>query len=269
LSRSAGLEGVLTGVRVILAQNLSRAGWSYTNIARVLGISPAAVTLYAKGRRGRSFAGFIRNSPSAASILDEVTNSVIEAIRKNPRMDVFPLILDAAYKVMRIMSGEGITSKHCEDENPNVTKTSSTKPNSVIRSLQSRLEDEQKAARRSMVLAAGAKNEVAKAVFRQIATDSIRHADLISMVLDKINIEGKKWDHEYDSTNNLNSTVLHDIETMLAEEERAGDDRIRIFGVRSDLTVLLKSIELDERKHRILLTELLRLFSKRTSDTGL
>lgn len=258
MQKLSAIEGALTGLRVILAQNLTGMGWPRMVVADTLGISPSAVTLYTKGSRGKTFEEMIRRAPGSSSVIAELTESISGTLRKDSSIDVFPLILDAAYKVMRTVNSGRKDASETRNAGPpkkeSIPATGRAGKDRWVRSLESRLEEEQRAARRSLVLAAGVKDEVTKAVFRQIATDSIRHADLISMIIGKVTTSGLMTVGGRSAK--PESGLIHDIEAMLAEEEKA-DEVIRIPGVSPDLEALLESIELDERKHRILLKKLL------------
>ncbi|MDG6934288.1 MAG: hypothetical protein JRN68_06280 [Nitrososphaerota archaeon] len=259
MQKLSAIEGALTGLRVVLARNLTGMGWPRTVVAETLGISPSAVTLYTKGSRGKAFAETIRKAPGTSSIISELTNSISETLRKGGSIDVFPLILDAAYKVIRAINSGGKDVQGARNIPPRgkagIPVTAPVGKGRWVKSLESRLEEEQRAARRSLVLAASAQDEVTRAVFRQIATDSIRHADLISMIIGKVTSVGQVAAGGHSAK--PESSLDHDIQAMLAEEEKADEEMIKIPGISPDLKVLLESIELDERKHRILLRKLL------------
>lgn len=267
---SLGIDNILSGVRAVLAKELVGRGFSQREISEILGTSPAAVTLYAKGKRGGELSKLIRADKNASLVIDNLMERLIQrnAIgAKSDSMDLprdtFPLILDATYRIMRLVStpsGEKSVSSSTVATigNPPIMPSSSEQ-NSLTNSLVARLEEEQLAAQRNMALAVGTTDEVARTIFRQIATDSIRHAEIISFLMSKPKDDSKT---QSSSKSIMIDEEIAQIEAMIKGEESATEKPIKPKGIDPSLRLLLKSIDIDEEKHKMLLKGLLAISKK-------
>jgi predicted transcriptional regulator len=232
-------------VRVVIAEELVKQGYSQRNTAEILGITPAAVTQYTMGKRGKNLSEMIRSMEETSLIIRNLTDQIIERRKKGDMIDEFPSILDAAYKIMRLVSEKSIAKGKV---------TIPKRENDLSRVLKERIEQEHLAARRNMTLAAGAKDEIAKMVFRQIATDSIRHADIISFLMNY---------QSSDQIRKSSADEIAQIQAMIKEEESATEQPIKLKDIDPALKLLLKSIDIDEEKHKMLLTGLLGIYRSR------
>jgi hypothetical protein len=253
LVHSLGIDNVLSGVRAVLAKDLARQGYSQKEISEILGTSPAAVTLYSKDRRGRQLSKIIEQNSSARLVIDNVMEQInqrrtgAKAEGKDTQSDSFPLILDAAYRIMRLVSSPQVIAVQ-------QTKSPGKQADSLTETLHARLQEEQLAAQRNMALAVGTTDEVARTIFRQIASDSIRHAEIVSFILSLPKGETKG--------RGAQASVQEDtaqIEAIIKDEESATEQPIQNRGLDPALKLLLKSIDIDEEKHKILLKGLLSL----------
>ena len=161
--------------------------------------------------------------------------------------DTFPLILDAAYRIMRVVS-----SPHPEEAARVQAKSQSAQSSTLAESLLARLQEEQLAAQRNMALAVGTTDEIARTIFRQIASDSIRHAEIVSFVLSMPKTAARR------SQRTIQEEIAQ-IEAIIKDEESATEEPIKNRNLDPALKLLLKSIDLDEEKHKILLRGLLSL----------
>lgn len=257
------IESVLSGVRALLAKELVRRGYSQRDTAEILGITPAAVTLYYRGSRGKRLADKIRSLNEASIIIENLLEQLTESIElrgSTKYSDRFPLILDAAYKIMRVASSrESGVKQDMKNEAFGVHTVNESKGSDLVEALRARIEQEHLAAQRNMTLAASTRDELSKAIFRQIATDSIRHADIISFIMEHPDgIQGGVHTFSAQSKEDLKAEISQ-IESMIKEEESATERPIRLKGNDPALNLLLKSIELDEEKHRMLLKGLLKI----------
>ncbi len=235
----ANIESVLAGVRAMLAAELVGRDFTQRDVARVLGITPSAVTLYARGRRGKKLADRIRSLHESSLIARELADQIAERKRRGEQIDEFPLILDAAYRIMRLVSQEPkreINMKRRDDRHLDL--------------LRARIEQEQLAAQRNMTLAVATKDEITRILFRQIATDSMRHADTIGAVIGYLQKPTQRRP--------VKDEVVQ-IEAMIREEENATEQPIKIDGADSAVKLLLNSIDMDEEKHSRLLKGLLEI----------
>ncbi|HLD76248.1 MAG TPA: hypothetical protein VI874_04465, partial [Candidatus Norongarragalinales archaeon] len=113
-----------------------------------------------------------------------------------------------------------------------------------------------KAASGSMRFAQSCEDELMKNLFRQIAQDSLRHADTVSVLIHSL---------ENQETANVHLPSKEAVQKMLDQEEAA--DEADISPLKSRLgpaaRLLIESIEADERKHVILLKGLMRLIEEK------
>ncbi len=235
----ANIEGVLAGVRAMLAEELVDRNFTQRDVARALGITPSAVTLYARGRRGKKLADRIRSLHESSLIARELADQIADRKRREEQIDEFPLILDAAYRIMRLVSQE-----------PKREAKPKRRDDRHLDLLRARIEQEQLAAQRNMTLAVAAKDEITRILLRQIATDSMRHADTIGAVISYLQKPTQRRP--------VKDEVVQ-IEAMIREEENAAEQPMKIDGADSAVKLLLSSIDMDEEKHRRLLKRLLEI----------
>ncbi len=260
--QSSGIDNVLSGVRAVLARELVNVGYSQKVIAEILGTSPAAVTLYSKDRRGRELSKIIESDRNARLVIDNLMERIgpkrtSKSEDKEPQGDTFPLILDAAYRIMRIVSSpqsEKIGS-------PAHVKSQSDNSDSITDTLIGRLQEEQLAAQRNMALAVGTTDEVSRSIYRQIASDSIRHAEIVSFILSL-----PKNDEKRKINRRMLQEDIAQIEAMIRGEESATEEPIKLRGLDPALKLLLQSMDIDEEKHKILLKGLLSISKARGSE---
>jgi len=260
LPQSLGIENVLSGVRAAVAKELVSRGLSQKEIAAIICTSPAAVTLYTKGKRGSDLSKTIRSDRNAGLVVDNLIDrlSQIEENSKDGMKqsgDSFPLILDAAYRIMQLVSSSSMISLNRQND----AEPAETERDNLV----DRLRQEELAAQRNMALAVGTNDEVARNIFRQIASDSIRHSEIVSFLINQRYAETPK-------ANRSKKTIddeVNQIELMLREEESATEEPIKLSAKNKhpSLELLLKSIDLDEEKHRMLLKGLLKISKKRLS----
>jgi predicted transcriptional regulator len=235
----ASIESVLTGVRAMLAKELVGRDLTQREVAQVLGITPAAVTLYTRGRRGKELADRIKSLKESSLIAKELADQIAERKRRGEDIDEFPLILDAAYRIMRLVSQE-----------PRKVAKLKRRDDRLVDLLRARIEQEQLAAQRNMTLAVATKDEITRILFRQIAIDSMRHADTIGAVLSYLEKPTQRRPAKDEVTQ---------IEAMIREEESATEQPIEISGADPAVKLLLTSVAMDEQKHSALLKGLLKV----------
>ena len=250
-----GIDNVLSGVRALLAKELVRLGYRQKGISEILGTSPAAVTLYSKDRRGLQLSEIIKSNKSAHLVIDDLMERITQRnwsakAKDDLQKDTFPLILDAAYRIMRIVSSPAPERNAVRDQN----RSPSIYPGSLTETLVDRLQEEQLAAERNMALAVGTTDEIARTIFRQIASDSIRHAEIVSYFLSL-----PKRNSKLKPKKGMIQEEIVQIEAMIKGEESATEEPINIKGIDPALNLLLKSIDIDEEKHKILLNGLLSI----------
>ena len=250
---SLGIDSVLSGVRAVLARQLVKQGYSQKDISEILGTSPAAVTLYSKDRRGQQLSKIIESDKNARLVIDNLMEQIAQrkiGANKDLKNDTFPLILDAAYRIMLLVSSSPSETESVSTQG----KSTNNNSDSLRETLIGRLQEEQVAAQRNMALAVGTSDEVARAIFRQIASDSIRHAEIVSFLLSL---------PKNDSRRRANRRMLEEeaaqIESMIRGEESATEEPIKLKSADPALKLLLKSMDIDEEKHKKLLKGLLSI----------
>lgn len=231
------MENVLAGLRAALAGELIRRGLSQKETAEALGITPAAVTLYTRGKRGRALSEAIRSVEEGA--IRDLADQIVERRNRGEAHDEFPLILDTAYRIMRRASEGGLGPRRMPRGNEE-----------LIRALRRRVEEEQLAAQRTMTLATGTKDEITRMILRQISTDSARHADILGAVIGQL---------ERPSLRRPRIEDIARIKALIQEEERATEGALDARGLDPALRLLLASIDIDEEKHERLLKGLLEI----------
>ncbi len=234
--RSMSEEKILPLLRARLAEKLVEMGFKPKQIANVLNVTPAAVTQYLKGRRGKK-----SWDSGDELILNTMTDRAAQRIRSGTGPFEFVELLDAAYQVVSAKRGQRIL------ENKEDTRV---RPES-IRILRQRLELELKAAEKCLDLANRTRDDYTKLFLRMIASDSIRHADIVSQLI--------SWS-EGSRELGFEPPAKEFLSELLAIEDRAGESSltkvVKIPNVAAML--LLESIDMDEEKHDTLVGKLMR-----------
>lgn len=210
--------------------------------ASVLGLAPSAVSQYLSGKR------VVALDPALAA-RDDVRRTARavaeELLRSEPtRRHATRRILEAAAELVEIGDRSGTASR-----GP-VGPTLSAE-RAMARRLRDRVVAEQAAVADCMRLAQRARDELTRAIFRQVALDSLRHAEIVASLATYL-------DRGVAST--LASGITRrDVERLIAREreaerQAATDLATRLGGVMS---LLAGSMEADERKHEELLQGLL------------
>ncbi|MGI0090736.1 MAG: hypothetical protein ACREBS_03415 [Nitrososphaerales archaeon] len=261
MPQTLGIDNVLSGVRAVLAKELMGRGYSQKDISQVLGTSPAAVTLYSKDRRGKELSKMIRADKNAKLVIDNLmeqmtlTNKSGNATAEGLSKDTFPMILDAAYRIMRLVSSPEKAASSATGASKSVSSSAAKDSDTLAQTLLNRLEEEQLAAQRNMALAVGTTDEVARTIFRQIASDSIRHAEIVSFLLSQPKNDSKRGPNR----KKMVEEEIAQIEAMIRGEESATEEPIKPGGIDPSFRLLLESMDIDEEKHKKLLKGLLAI----------
>jgi len=219
-------------VRAVVAKEMVRRGFSVNEAARLLGVTAAAVSLYASGKRGGELAAKVESDERIMSII----RSYVDAIAEGGRSGVLDLT-DLAQAVKNAF------------EAPSRAKAD------VTLLIMERIKLEQETAVRSMALAYRSANPLARSLFMQIAMDSMRHAEILTTILDYL--AGRIKADEIALTEEELRAV--------SEEERGMRESLAALSGAEDPLVraLIKSIEFDELKHYELVKALIAVKPKR------
>ena len=226
------LDRYISAVRAVVAKEMVRRGFSVNEAARLLGVTAAAVSLYASGKRGGELAAKVESDERIMSII----RSYVDAIAEGGRSGVLDLT-DLAQAVKSAF------------EAPSRAKAD------VTLLIMERIKLEQETAVRSMALAYRSANPLARSLFMQIAMDSMRHAEILTTILDYL--AGRIKADEIALTEEELRAV--------SEEERGMRESLAALSGAEDPLVraLIKSIEFDELKHYELVKALIAVKPKR------
>jgi Predicted transcriptional regulator len=226
------LDRYISAVRAVVAKEMVRRGFSVNEAARLLGVTAAAVSLYASGKRGGELAAKVESDERIMSII----RSYVDAIAEGGRSGVLDLT-DLAQAVKNAF------------EAPSRAKAD------VTLLIMERIKLEQETAVRSMALAYRSANPLARSLFMQIAMDSMRHAEILTTILDYLAGRIK-----------ADEIALTEEELRAVSEEEKGmrESLAALSGAEDPLVrALIKSIEFDELKHYELVKALIAVKPKR------
>jgi len=234
-------ERMIPLLRAWVAKRLAKQGFRVRDIASVLSITPAAVTQYVKGRRGGNSKGLKRFE----SVLDVLVEKAAKRIRSNLGPIGMAEIMDVIYQISAARSGQELL------------QSQSAKPEhrEALKLLKERLQLELVAAQRCLELTNKINDEYSKLLLRMIASDSIRHADVVSQVISWL---------ETGHVTAFQPPDLSFLKSMLEIEDKAIESSLaeKIEIPHPVAKVLLTSIDMDEEKHEKIVSELLRLMNK-------
>jgi hypothetical protein len=148
-------------------------------------------------------------------------------------------LLEVAHQILTVTSGEKMLLSKSEDRK---------KAESII-ILKRRLHLELTAAQRCLDLANNAKDEYTRLLLRMVASDSIRHADIVSQIVLWLEKE-REPAYEAPDQGPLNE--------ILAMEDNANEFSLRkTVRIKHEVAkLLLESIDMDEEKHERLIGKL-------------
>jgi hypothetical protein len=211
--------------------------------AAVLGIAPSAVSQYVTGKRRGGPLAALSNRPEVQALVRDLARTLARESR-SATPNARPL-LDAASALYEIVVGG--------DAMVEPAPARSQARRELARQLRQRIAAEQTAVSDCMQLAQRSRDELTRALFRHIASDSLRHAEIAASLASYL-------DRGIDRT--WASGINHaDVERLIAREKAAEQDsegRLdrSLGGVMS---LLAMSMAADEHKHAELLKRLLKV----------
>lgn len=239
-------DEILSSLRAYLAKILiEKYNLNNKEISNLLGITPSAISQYIKGKRGKLIKKLNKEFKENVSISLLIENYIRDILkRKESGVPLHELyFIDLSNEIFSILVGMKLEEK---------IKKVKLKTEQIRNILQDRINLEINAAQKCLKMVSLVKDDFVKLLLRMIASDSIRHADILSLVLAKI--EGKV-EIEYEK---LSEEFIID---MLKNEEEAKEVYLKDL-IKLDhpiVKLLLKSIDLDEEKHMKILHELKNL----------
>lgn len=239
-------ESVLQALRAVLAKELVLGrGFSRAHAARLLRVTPPAVSQYLSGKRGGKLVAQIEHDQHHMAVVQDLVRDLLA--RPEGSEQISGLLLKASDKIAGKL-GIGPSSE------PTAPLASESIRRQSLQLLRARLEEEHGAAAGSMRFAQSAQDEMIAALFRQIASDSLRHADTMAVLI-------KYVEHP----ENLTGVRLpsKDAVQKMIDQEEAADTDADITPLKTRLgpaaRLLMESVDADERKHVLLLKGLLTL----------
>lgn len=225
-------EKMLPLLRACLARRLQTRGFRVYQISRTLGVTQPAVIQYLKGVRGKK----TEELENQKQVIDALADKAAQRINDDKEPLGTIELLDVIHQILTVSSGEGMLHAGLVNNERNES----------IAVLKDRLQLELTAAQKCFSLANIAKGEYTRILLRMIASDSIRHADIVSQIISFLETGIEIPDE------GLDRGLLTDI---LAIEDSADEISLRSMvkinhGVAK---LLLESIDLDEKKHDRLL----------------
>lgn len=240
-------ERLIPVIRAKVAERLARKGFKVKDIARALKITQPAVTQYLKHTRGAAVQGIT----SIDTLLDPLEEKLAKRIRSGVGGVETYELLETARALMVMSSGLEVVRRQPEESRRGV----------VPELLRRRLELELTAAERYLELANQTSDDHTKLLLRMIASDSIRHGDVVSQILSWLEAgsetEGAMPDEKL-------------LRAMLSIEDSAGEASLKdnILVDHPVVRLLLEWIDLDEDKHKQIVSKLLNLNKKRGRQVG-
>ena len=231
-------ERLIPMIRAAVAERMSREGFHVNEIAAALNVTPAAVTQYLKKKRG----GSGESLDGIGHLLDPLTEKAV----KRSRSGLGPIetveLLETARQVMVMNAGRGIIESRSDEPERNAS----------LELLRERLQLELSAAEKYLELANKTSDDHTKLLLRMIASDSIRHGDVVSQVMSWL---------ESDNKRKVELPGKELLESMLAMEDSAKEaslgDSIKVDHPVARL--LLEWIDMDEAKHGKMVVRMLAL----------
>ncbi len=206
-----------------------------------LGIAPSAVSQYLSGKRlGPNVRRHVR---------DEAARQIARRAAQRLASDAEPadylaILLEASVAIARRREpdGGGGASAARPDADAGAAD--------LARWVRARIQGEQVAVAECMRLARRSRDELTRALFRQIASDSLRHAEIAAAL-------GTYFERGISKTQPSGISAA-DVDRLLAREHAAeaatGPDPGQAVG--GVMALLWESMEADERKHEVLLARL-------------
>jgi len=222
---------------------IEKYNYNRRRASQILNVSPAAVTHYMSGRRGRLLK--LLEEPRVSKLINEVVEKVVSKGGRVSEAEIYDLALTLSSIIEEKKRGE---IRYSLDQSKN----------KLIRTLRERAQAEHEAAEKFMETASKLDNEITRMIFRQIASDSIKHADVLMSTISILE-RGEEIKIEIPKKNILQS--------LLEKEEVAhihSLDEVKTYLPHKLLKVLLESVEADERKHAKILRSLIELAEEKS-----
>ena len=214
--------------------------------AEMLGLAPSAVSQYLSGKRlSQQFVRFASNE-TARAIARRVAAQLTQSPPSEP--GATRVLLEGA---MALAEAEGTRGPWSHRRSPTASRGEAGPSRAMTKGLRQRVRLEQAAVTQCMSLAQKARDELTRAIFRQIASDSLRHAEIVASLAPYL-------DRGITSARASGVTAEEVVALIQRENEaEAQADTQMVRHLSGTMAVLITSMEADERKHADLLRGLL------------
>jgi uncharacterized protein len=242
-SRTASISWVYLLQALAAREGVEHLGLSSRRVADLLGLAPSAVSQYLSGKRvGAKFLAYATDERAQA-----IARRTIEGLIETREAGGGPArrVLEGAVALSELPDSG---ARKALPGSRRTAPTSSPELRQLAQWARRRVKAEQVAVAQCMRLAQRARDELTRALLRQIASDSLRHAEIVASLATYI-------DRGVSGTF-VSGVTRREIEALIEgerkAESKAGSEAAR--QLRGTMAILIESMEADERKH----TELLR-----------
>ncbi len=214
--------------------------------AEMLGVAPSAISQYLSGKRlTRQFARFASDETARA-----VARRVAAQMTQSPPSEAAAtrILLEGA---MALAEAEGARGLPRHRRAAATIRGDLGQSRAMTKWLRQRVRVEQAAVTQCMSLAQKARDELTRAIFRQIASDSLRHAEIVASLAPYLD-RGITSAH-------ASGVTVEEVGSLIERENEAEAqaDSQMVRHLSGTMAVLIASMEADERKHADLLRGLL------------
>jgi transcriptional regulator with XRE-family HTH domain len=214
--------------------------------AELLGIAPSAVSQYLSGKRLGTSTGASRAPERERAIARAAAQQI--AVPPGGPGEGLAVVLEAARQLAQNSGGPdmagGVSVRAGDSADPR-------RERELRRYLHQRIALEQAAVGECMRLAQRSRDELTRAVFRQIASDSLRHAEIVASIQTYL----ERGLHRAYASGIQREEIVRLIDQEREAEAGLPQSVAPEFG--GMLLVLWQSMEADERKHEALLAAML------------
>ena len=241
-SRPSAGHWVQVGQGLIARELVDEFGYSERQAAEVLGLVPSAVSQYLTGKRLGTTLARYEGTERVREIVRSAAQRLVDSREGAGATEV---LLDTAMAISGVRGADPFPGDGSQPR-----RASSDR--SIQRWTRARIAGEQAAVTECMRLAQRSRDELTRAVFRQIASDSLRHAEIVAALASQLG----RGIYRTQPSGITRADIRRLIDREHAAERTSSTGPAeRLGGV---MRILWESMESDERKHDRLLDLLLR-----------
>jgi len=244
--RTASSSWVQLVQALVAREGVEQFGLSSRRVADLLGLAPSAVSQYLSGKRvEKRFLAYANNERARA-----IARRTVEALIEAQEAGAGPArpVLEGAVALSEIPQP---AARRTPTGPGAAAEVASPQLRELAKWLRERVKAEQVAVTQCMRLAQRARDELTRALLRQIASDSLRHAEIVASLAPYID---RGVSGAYAS-----GITRKEVEALIEGERKAEAqaDARSARHLQGTMAILIASMEADERKHTDLLRSLL------------